>query len=206
MLKAVNKAKAISYRVKDKSVCKVCGFEFNREQLHSGGGRLIAGKLTPELRRLYEINKKFGKVYPQAYSIVTCPQCLFSSYSNDFSLLLPEEIDVLKKATLDRRTGIEKIVGPVDFNDDRNLVLGAASYLLAIDCYQFRNINVAPTPKKAISCMRAAWLFGDMHEEFPKCGFDKLIEFLYTKAFYYYSPVLDIMANGREPARRSRVV
>mgnify|MGYP000932308045 CR=1 FL=1 len=195
----ISKAKAISYRVKDKSTCKVCGFEFNREQLHSGGGRLIAGKLTQELRRLYEVSKRYGKVYPLAYSILTCPQCLFSSFPTDFGLLPPDEVEKLKKATLDRRTSVEKIVGPVDFADDRNLVSGAASYLLAIDCYQMRGMGIAPTPKKAICALRGAWLFQDMAEEFPKYGFEKLSEFLYLKSVSWYIPTLEIMTNGREP-------
>jgi uncharacterized protein (DUF2225 family) len=195
----ISKAKAVSYRVKDKSVCKVCGFEHNREQLHSGGGRLIAGKLTSELRRLYEVSKKYGKVYPLAYSLLTCPQCLFSSFPIDFGALTPDEIEKLKKTTLERRTTIEKIVGPVDFAEDRNMVSGAATYLLAIDCYQMRGMGVAPTPKKAICALRAAWLFQDMAEEFPKYGFEKLSEFLYLKAVSWYIPTLEIMTNGREP-------
>ena len=51
---------------------------------------------------------------------------------------------------------MEKIVGPVDFAEDRNMVTGAATYLLAIDCYQMRGMGVAPTPKKAICALRAA--------------------------------------------------
>ena len=82
-------AKAISYRSKNKTNCPVCRFEFARENLHSGGGRLIAGKLTEELRRLYEVSKKFGRVYPLAYEVVTCPQCLYSAFANDFEKLDP---------------------------------------------------------------------------------------------------------------------
>ena len=37
-------AKSISYRSKNKTTCPVCRFEFAKENLHSGGGRLIAGK------------------------------------------------------------------------------------------------------------------------------------------------------------------
>ncbi len=193
------KQKSISYRVKDKTTCKVCELEFHREQLHSGGGRLIAGKLTNELRRLYDINKKFGRIYPPAYTILTCPQCLYSAFQNDFDILAPDEIEALQKQTLERRTGIEKIVGPVDFNEDRNLVLGAASYILAINCYQVRDYNVAPTPKKAICSLRGAWLFDDMNTEFPNMGFDKLRDFLYLKTVKYYDPTLDIMSTGKEP-------
>ncbi len=194
-----SRARAISYRSKDKTRCPVCENEFNRELLHSGGGRLIAGKLTAELRRTYEINKKYGKVYPLAYVTITCPQCLYTSFPTDFSQLAHEEAMELRKKMTDRRIGIEKIVGPIDFNEDRNLVHGAASYILAIECYQMRGINIAPTPKKAISALRGAWLFADLAQEFPGKGFDKISDFLYTKAVQYYTPTLEIMSNGREP-------
>lgn len=197
--KVVDKARAISYRSKDKSTCPICRYEFQQENLHSGGGRLIAGKLTAELRRLYEVSKKFGRVYPLAYSIVVCPQCLYASFPKDFEKIDPSQAEDIKRATPDRTLATQKIVGPTDFNDDRNLVLGAASYLLAIDCYQRRDMSCAPTPKKAICSLRGAWLFGDMHDEFPGMGFDKVRDFLYMKAVTYYNPTLDIMTNGREP-------
>ena len=191
--------KAISYRIKDLTVCKVCELTFHREQLHSGGGRLIAGKLTPELRRLYEVSKRFGRVYPLAYALITCPQCLFSSFPNDFEILPPDEVQALQKQMVERRSGIEKITGPVDFAEDRNLVLGAASYVLAINSYQVRGPQVAPTPKKALCAIRGAWLFDDMNQEFPKMGFDKVRDFLYLKAVKWYDPTLDIMSTGKEP-------
>ncbi|MDH5656450.1 MAG: DUF2225 domain-containing protein [Spirochaetia bacterium] len=194
-----SKPKPLSYRAKDETSCPICNHKYHKEILHSGGGRLIAGKLTSDLRRTYELNKKFGKVYPMAYQILTCPQCLYSSYPNDFTNLKPEEIQEIKMSTVSRRTGIEKIAGPLDFNEDRNLVLGAASYILAIDCYQLRGIQIAPTPKKAISSIRAAWLFSDMNEEFPDMGFNKVSDFLYTKAVKYYYSTLEIMSTGNEP-------
>lgn len=198
-LSATSRTKPVSYRAKEKTKCPVCRHEYNKEMLHSGGGRLIAGKLTQELRRTYEVSKKFGRIYPPAYVIATCPQCLYSSFPGDFDQLSSEEVQELQRKTVERRMGIEKIVGPIDFNDDRNLVLGAASYILAIDCYQSRSTNVAPTPKKAICAIRGAWLFSDLHTEFPDKGFGKVAEFLYMKAVQYYNPTLEIMSNGREP-------
>lgn len=196
---AAAKTKAISYRSKNQTRCPVCNYEFAQENMHSGGGRLIAGKLTEELRRLYEVSKKYGRVYPLAYEIVTCPQCLYSSFPKDFEKLEASEAAELKKAGQERRMGIERIIGPVDYNEDRHLVLGAASYILAIDCYQKRDTGVAPTPKKAICSLRGAWLFGDLHEEFPDIGFHKISDFLYMKAVTYYQPTLEIMSTGREP-------
>lgn len=195
----VQKVKSISYRSKEATRCPICNHEFHTELLHTGGGRLIAGKLTAELRRLYDVSRKYGRVYPLAYQIVTCPQCLYSSFPKDFNQLQPDEVQEIKPATTARRTGIEKITGPVNFTEDRNLVLGAASYILALDCYQMRGMQVAPTPKKAICSLRAAWLFDDMNTEFPKLGFDKVRDFLYLKSVAYYQPTLEIMSTGREP-------
>lgn len=193
------KPRNLSFRVKGDLSCPICDFEFQQEKLHSGGGRLIAGRLTEELRRLYQPGKKYGKVYPAAYELIVCPSCLYTSFPKDFKSVQADELDSLQKRTVQRRTAIEKVVGPVDFNEDRNLVLGAASYLLGIDCYQQRGYQVAPTPKKALCGLRGAWLFQDLHEEFPTLGFDKIRDFLYMKAVEYYQPTLDIMSTGKEP-------
>ena len=56
---------AISYYSKDQVECPVCGAKFKREEMYSGGGRVIAGDLTEELRRLYEPSAKYGEVYLQ---------------------------------------------------------------------------------------------------------------------------------------------
>jgi len=201
MFRSTSKQKtlSLSYRLKDQTRCSVCNHTFNREQLRSGGGRLIAGKLNQDLRRTYEVSKKYGKVYPLVYVMYTCPNCYFSAFPADFNTVTPAEIPEIKKRTSARKTGVAKVCGPVSFNDDRNLVLGAASYLLAIDCYQLRGRQVAPTPKKAICSIRAAWLFNDMNDEFPHMGFDRLSDFFYTKAVHYYSETLEIMSTGREP-------
>ncbi|MBW7857747.1 MAG: DUF2225 domain-containing protein [Leptonema sp. (in: Bacteria)] len=189
----------ISFRSKDQSYCPVCNHGFTREQLLTGGGRLIAGNLSKELRRGYNESRKFGRVIPLIYPVVVCPQCLYSSFQNDFNMIEPVALERLRQGMVNRRTGIEKIVGPLDFNEDRHLIHGAASYLLAIDCYQQRGIEVAPTPKKAICSMRAAWLFGDIHDEFPDMGFNQIRDFMYLKAVQYYRPVLEIMSRGNEP-------
>ena len=63
----VEPPKKASFRSKDNSVCPVCDTIHQREQMFQGGGRLIAGKLTKELRRLYEKNlghlRESGRYY-----------------------------------------------------------------------------------------------------------------------------------------------
>jgi len=54
------KARRVSFRQKNPTKCPVCSNEFYREEMLTGGGRLIAGKITDELRRLYEKNEKWG--------------------------------------------------------------------------------------------------------------------------------------------------
>lgn len=192
--------KKVSYYSKEDSTCPVCKNEFKREELLSGGGRLIAGRLTEELRRLYEPSKRYGKVYPLAYEITTCPKCLYSAFRKDFqSNILPEEIKKLKEQTQKRQEVIQKLFGRLDFKEPRNLVLGAATYVLTVDCYHFRGPDIAPTPKKAIAALRAAWLFSDIHEEVPDRPYDKVVEFYYLKSVAWYRDTLEFMQTGDEP-------
>lgn len=192
--------KKISFRQKNPTVCPVCSYEFSREELFSGGGRLIAGKLTDELRRQYEDNKKFGKILPLVYQITVCPGCLYAAYPKDFTTLEPEEIEKLREMTPARKGAVKKFFGALDFNQDRNLPLGAASYLLVVDCYSVRNKKTAPTFKNAVSSIRAAWLFGDLAAEHPEKPYKKISHFFYKKAYGHYLRVLDLIQTGGEPA------
>ena len=105
----VEPLKKASFRSKDNSVCPVCDTIHQREQMFQGGGRLIAGKLTKELRRLYEKNKKYGRINPNDYVIVVCPKCLYASFPKDWSLLVGPDLDRMKSQSGDRKVNIEKI-------------------------------------------------------------------------------------------------
>ncbi len=189
----------VSYRQKNPIKCPICSNEFHREEMFTGGGRLIAGKLTDELRRLYEKNDKWGKIYPLAYLLTVCPKCLYTAYPRDFSEITPEEIEKIAKTTQARLNSMRKFFGNATFEDDRNLMLGAASYLLAVDCYTFRRKNVAPTFKNAVSSIRAAWLFSDLAGEIPEKPYRKISDFFYKKSYQYYQQLLDLMQTGQEP-------
>ncbi|MDH5720534.1 MAG: DUF2225 domain-containing protein [Spirochaetia bacterium] len=191
--------KKVSFRAKDTLVCPVCKEEQHREELMSGGGRLIAGKLTPELRRLYEENKKFGKIYPLAYILDVCPKCLYSSFPKDFAQLSEKEIITLKNSAPLREKLMKTVFTEVDFKKDRDLVLGTASYILAIDCYHFRENSIAPTPKKAVASIRAAWMLHDLYKEASYRPYDKARDFYYMEAVHNYQKCLDLMQTGKEP-------
>ncbi|TGK21939.1 DUF2225 domain-containing protein [Leptospira fluminis] len=196
---ALAQGKKISFRNKEDTVCPVCSEVHQRESMFQGGGRLIAGRLTQELRRLYEKNKKFGRVNPNDYILSVCPRCLYTAFPKDWSILDAEENGKLRESVDNRRKNMELILGPLDFYQDRNLVLGSASYLLAIECYQVRKGTVAPTPKKAVCAIRGAWYFDDLHTEFPEIGFDKIRDLLYQKSAGWYTDTMEIMQSGSEP-------
>ena len=189
----------ISYRQKNSTVCPICSYEFHREEMFSGGGRLIAGKLTDELRRNYDISKKYGKVYPMAYILTVCPSCFYAAYPKDFEAIDGSEIEKMRELTTARKNVINKFFSGLDFHIDRELRTGAASYMLAVDCYSYRNKKVAPTFKIAQSSIRAAWLFHDLASEFPDKSFEKISLFFYKKAYQTYAKVLDLMQSGAEP-------
>jgi uncharacterized protein (DUF2225 family) len=189
----------ISFRQKNPTVCPVCGAEFYREEMLTGRGRLIAGKLTDELRRLYEKSPKYGIIYPLAYVLNVCPKCLYTAFPKDFSHLEPDELQRLKGSTVKRIRNLYTLFPGVDFNKDRNLFLGAASYVLCVDCYGLRNKGVAPTVKRAICALRAAWLLGDLYKEMPEYPYDKLRDFYYKKATLLYAKVVELAQTGKEP-------
>lgn len=194
-----SKLKRVSFRQKNPIKCPICSYEHNKEEMLTGGGRLIAGKLTDELRRQYEKNQKWGKIYPMAYILTVCPNCLYTAYTKDFNDILPDEIEKIKQTTKARIASLKKFFGNISFENDRDLKLGAASYLLAVDCYSFRRKNIAPTFKNAVSSIRAAWLFGELAEEIPEKPYGKISDFFYKKAYGYYQEVLIYIQDGKEP-------
>ncbi|RPJ07685.1 MAG: DUF2225 domain-containing protein, partial [Spirochaetaceae bacterium] len=94
MKKAEDKIKKITFFQNQKIQCPICGDTFYREELLTGGGRLIAGKLTDELRRLYEPSVKFGEINPLVYPITVCPSCYYAVFADDFLL---KEKDIADK-------------------------------------------------------------------------------------------------------------
>ncbi len=192
--------KKVSFRQKKPTLCPVCKNEFFREEMFTGGGRLIAGRLTDELRREYKESKKYGKLYPLVYLLNVCPNCYYTAYPKDFDDVVDSEISKLIEAMPARKNAVGKFFGQIDFNEDRTIVSGAASFMLAVDCYNLRRKQVAPTFKKAVSSIRGAWLFSDLAAIYPDRPYKKISMFFYKKAYEYYLQVLDLIQNGGEPA------
>ena len=171
---SAEKVKRITFFLKDPIECPVCETSFYKEELLSGSGRLIAGNLTEELRRLYEPSKKFGELFPLNYVITACPECFYSAYSKDFIFSDEEMAEALSAETDKRKNSIKLIFNNLDFTQARNINEGVASFYLAIMCYDHFSKNSAPTIKQGISSLRTAWLFNDLHRKESNENYDYL--------------------------------
>jgi uncharacterized protein (DUF2225 family) len=187
-----------SFFQKNKTVCPVCKAEFNKEEMLTGGGRLIAGALTAELHRLYEPSAKYGELYPLVYQAVVCPECWFASTESDFPLLPPagctraqNDIDFRKEETM-------QVFPEIDFNETRRLMEGAASQYLVVRCYDFYSKEVSPTIKQGVAALRTAWLLDELNRKIPRQHYDWLATAFRKKAEYFYNEALTREQCGRE--------
>ena len=166
----------------------------------TGGGRLNAGKLTYELRRLYIPTQKWGKVNPLLYPVTVCPNCFYATLKEDFGKYLDDNII----SKIDSYRGIRgdyaiQIVGNVNFEKPRDLKHGLLSYILAISTYSFLPKKLSPSFKKAVCSLRAAWLTEDLKsEEGNKPEYNQMQLVFYKKALEFYSLFLENQAKGEE--------
>ncbi len=188
----------ITYFSKTPIGCPICGKKFYKEELMSGGGRLVAGELTDELRRLYEPTQKFGALFPLVYVIAVCPDCYYSTYPQDFSKVPEESRTALENETDKRRNSISTILGELNFEEPRGLKEGAGSYILATMTYEHFPSEFLPTFKQGLSALRGAWLFNDLHSHFPSENYDYLAKLLYRKAQFFYRLAYERDVSGKE--------
>jgi len=195
---SAEKVKRITFFLKDPIECPVCETSFYKEELLSGSGRLIAGNLTEELRRLYEPSKKFGELFPLNYVITVCPECFYSAYSKDFIFSDEEMAEALSAETDKRKNSIKLIFNNLDFTQARNINEGVASFYLAIMCYDHFSKNSAPTIKQGISSLRTAWLFNDLHRKESNENYDYLSLLFYRKSRFFYLLAIEKEQTGKE--------
>ena len=188
----------ITFYSKDVLKCPVCETKFSREELHSGGGRLIAGDLTDELRRLYTPSAKYGEVFPCIYHLTVCPRCLFSSFPQDFSTLDKEISPLLFESIEERYTLAKQLFDSFDYTNCRTLVEGALSYYLAILCYEKFDTKFSPRIKEAICAIRAAWLFSELAKKQVAENYSYVAELFYRKAAFLYRYAIDLESTGKE--------
>ncbi|NLM01467.1 MAG: DUF2225 domain-containing protein [Treponema sp.] len=189
--KKPEKLLATTFYSKQKQKCPVCKTEFEKEELLSGGGRLIAGPLTDELRRTYEPSAKYGKIYPQIYAIAACPKCHCAMLWSDLNFLDNKEtINNLLNDEEKRKKSVAEVFPHYNFSRNRTLLDGAAAYYHALLCYEKFPTNMSPTIKKAQICLRLAWLCNDINTESPHRGYDYIAQVFYRKAMFFYQESL----------------
>ena len=188
----------ISFQAKEPSTCPACGAVFHREELLTGGGRLIAGTLTDELHRLYEPSARYGDVYPLAYQATVCPDCWFASMDPDFLALPKENRGRAAKDTENRKRDAMEIFPDVDFNENRGLISGAASLYLTLRCYDFYSKEFSPTIKQGIAALRAGWLLDEMNAKYPGQHYDWLATLFKKKAQFLYNDAIRREQSGIE--------
>ncbi len=199
-----DKQKKVTFWDKTSIVCPVCGNAFQKEKLMTGGGRVIAGNVTKELRRLYKESKKFGYVNPLIYSPVVCPHCWYAVLDADFTKkkeIKKEEYELLLNAEEDRVSKITNLFEgmEIDFSQPRTLESGTAAYILCVMNYSFFNSKMSPTIKRAICSLRTAWLLGDLEEKYKTGKFGYFQEKFYFKSCQYYNTSLEYSTTGQEP-------
>ncbi|MDR0323425.1 MAG: DUF2225 domain-containing protein [Treponema sp.] len=196
----------VTFQSKKRFECPVCDTEFTREELRSGGGRLIAGKLTEELHRLYEPSVKYGEIFPLVYQPVVCPECWFSSMESDFSAKHFIDTSSAKNDTTKRLDDTRLIFPNTDFHQSRTLMDGAASQYLALRCYDFYTKKASPTIKQGISSLRCAWLLDELNKKYSEQHYDWLALLFRKKAQYLYGEALIREQSGKESLSSLKVL
>jgi len=195
---AEDSARRVSFFQKQQTECPVCSASFHREEMLSGGGRLIAKTITDELRRTYEPGRHAGDLNPLLYPVSVCPSCLYAAYPEDFPHIRGELVPIARSQRNKRREDIAAVLPEADFRKPRNLQSGAGSYILSIGCYSFQPKERAPTFKKALSSLRAAWTFDDLDKKYPSRGYGRIRLLLYRKAIDYYERTINFAQSGEE--------
>ena len=188
----------VTFYSKEVLKCPVCETKFSREELHSGGGRLIAGDLTDELRRLYSPSAKYGEIFPCIYHLTVCPKCLFASFPQDFSTIDKELAVSLFNGVEERYRLGKELVKSFDYSKNRTLIEGALSYYLAILCYESFDTRFSPRIKQAICAIRAAWLFSELAKKAPIENYAYVSDLFYRKATFLYRYAVDLESSGKE--------
>ncbi len=192
-------ARKITFFSKNQVTCPVCEAGFLKEELLSGGGRLLAGELTEDLHRTFEPSKKFGEVHPLIYTLMVCPACLYAALPQDFYGVDEQALGRLRDQTQRRQDSVALIFSDLNFAEYRRLEEGVASYYLAMMCYEHFGQHFSPTFKRGLSALRAAWLLEALHRKNFGENYDYLARLFYRKARFFYLRAVELAQNGREP-------
>jgi uncharacterized protein (DUF2225 family) len=202
---AEEKELKVSFLSKREYECPACGAKFRKEELLSGGGRLIAGPMTEELHRIYEPSVKYGEIFPLIYQATVCPECWFAAMDQDF-----EELDggAVRAVQADRENRIKdarRLHPSLDYSSPRGLAEGAVSQYLLTRCYQYYDKNSSPTIKQGLAALRGAWLFDDIDKRNPGLHYDWLALLFRRKAQFLYNEAIRLEQAGKETLSAMKV-
>lgn len=189
---------SVSFFAKKPISCPICDADIYREELRTGRGRLNAGKLTDELRRLYIPSEKYGRVNPLVYPVTVCGSCLYAALSEDFESIPPECVRAIEADTETRSEFVHELFGTLDFSAPRNDVTGCAAYYLATECYEHFPAESSPTIKRGICMLRAAWICNDLEQQRPGENWEQLANVFYRKARFFYTLAVEREQDGTE--------
>lgn len=182
----------LTFFVREITQCPICGTKFQREDLHSGGGRIVSGPLSDELHRTFLPSSRYGSVYPLIYSLTVCPDCWYSAMEFDFSNIKDDTIAKIRADQDNRKQQVQDLLDSLDFKELRNLRSGLASYLLASFCYDLQPDKSSPMIRQAICTLRASWLCEDLHKEEPRENYRFLMAHLKRKTAFFYRRALEM--------------
>lgn len=189
--KSTTKKVSLSYWSKEKCVCPICRKEFDREVMLTGQGRMIAGKLTDELHRVFEPSKKYGLIYPLIYEIGACPNCYTAMLWSDFKEMKNKDaVDVIYMHSDKRKNAVQKVFPYFDLTRQRTLFDGCAMYYMALLTYEDVAVDMLPTMKRAFLSLRLAWLCDDLNVCIPGYNYDFISKLLYQKANFFYQQAI----------------
>jgi uncharacterized protein (DUF2225 family) len=190
------KEKKVTFVAKEATRCPVCDAVFHREELFSG--RVNAGDLTDELHRTYIPMAAYGEIHPLVYDVTVCPSCWYAAWKHDFSEISTQLRDALQDGIAARVEAAQRVFDPIDFNNARGLGEGAASYYLAMMSYELFPKEYAPTFKKGLAALRAAWLCNELETRRPGENFGYVAGLFYRKARFLYKLAVEHEQKGTE--------
>lgn len=182
-------AKKVTFTAKEPISCPICDTAFRREELFQG--RVNAGDLTDELHRLYTPMAAYGVVMPLVYDVTVCPSCYYAAFKGDFPAVTSKFREKLVDEMEYRIKSSQTLFASLDFQSPRRIEEGTASYLLAMLCYEHFTKEFSPTTKMAMCSLRAAWLFGHMHERYPGQNYDYVATMFHKKALFLYKQTIE---------------
>ncbi|HTX72590.1 MAG TPA: DUF2225 domain-containing protein [Rectinemataceae bacterium] len=191
-----DKERKITFISKEATRCPVCDASFRREELFSG--RVNAGELTDELHRTYIPMQAYGEVHPLVYDVTVCPSCWYAAYKTDFLGIPPKVVHPLSEGIAARVEAVQRLFSPLDFSSPRGLMEGAASYYLAMLCYEHFSKEYSPAIKQGISALRAAWLCTELEEKHGGQNYGYAAKVFYSKARFLYRVAVESEQKGKE--------